>query len=182
MKKIGILGAGGIGSNVALNLVRSGVSNLKIVDFDRIDLSNLNRQFYFHDQIGRSKVEALKENLIRIAPDLEIEIIDIKIEKSNIKDLFSDCNILVEAFDKVEYKKLLIENFYGSNKLIVSASGIAHHDIDDISTKKFGKNTYVVGDFKNGIEEYKTYSPKVLIISSIMANIVMSKGGYYEKK
>lgn len=179
--KIGILGAGGIGSNVAVNLVRSGVSNLKIADFDRIDLSNLNRQFYFHDQIGRSKVEALKENLERIAPDLDLEIIDTKIEKKNIKELFDDCDILVEAFDKKEYKKLLIEEFHSSNKLIVSASGIAHHDLDDISTKKFGDNIYVVGDFKKGIEEYKTYSPKVLIVASIMANIVMNEGGYYEK-
>ena len=179
--KIGILGAGGIGSNVALNLVRSGISNIKIVDFDRVDFSNLNRQFYFYDQIGRLKVEALKENLIRIAPNVKIEIIDTKIDKSNIKNLFDDCNILVEAFDKKEYKKLLIENFYNPNKLIVTASGIAHHDIDDISTRKFGKNIYVVGDFKKGIEQYKTYSPKVLIVASIMANIVMNKGGYYEK-
>ena len=179
--KIGILGAGGIGSNVALNLVRSGVSNLKIADFDRIEPSNLNRQFYFHDQIGRSKVEMLRENLKRIAPDLEMEIIDTKIEKNNVKELFDDCDILVEAFDKKEYKKLLIEEFHSSNKLIVSASGIAHHDIDNILTKKFGKKIYVVGDFKNGIEEYKTYSPKVLIVASMMANIVMNKGGYYEK-
>jgi len=179
--KIGILGAGGIGSNVAVNLVRSGVSNIKIADFDKLDLSNLNRQFYFHDQIGRSKVEMLKENLERIAPDLKIEIIDRKIEKNNVKELFDDCDILVEAFDKKEYKKLMIEEFHSSNKLIVSASGIAHHDIDNILTKKFGKNIYVVGDFKKGIEEYKTYSPKVLIVASIMANIVMSKGGYYEK-
>ncbi len=179
--KIGILGAGGIGSNVAVNLVRSGVSNLKIADFDRIDHSNLNRQFYFHDQIGRSKVEALKENLERIAPDLNLEILDVKIEKNNAKELFDDCDILVEALDKKEYKTLLIEEFYSSNKLIVSASGIAHHDIDNIITKKFGKNLYVVGDFKKGIEEYKTYSPKVLIVASIMANIVMSKGGYYEE-
>ena len=179
--KIGILGAGGIGSNVAVNLVRSGVSNLKIADFDRIELSNLNRQFYFHDQIGKPKVEALRENLVRIDPDLEIEIIDEKLQKNNIKDLFVDCDILVEAFDKREYKTLLIEEFYGSNKLIVSASGIAHHDTDNIQTKKFGENLYVVGDFKKGIEEYKTYSPKVLIVASIMANLVMSKGEYYEK-
>lgn len=179
--KIGILGAGGIGSNVAMNLVRSGISNLKIVDFDRIDISNLNRQFYFYDQIGRPKVEVLKENLERIVPDLEIEIIDVKIEKNNIKKYFDDCDILVEAFDKKEYKKMLIQEFYSSNKLIVSASGIAHHDVDDISTKKFGENIYVVGDFKKGIENYKTYSPKVMIVASIMAGIVMEKGGYYEK-
>lgn len=179
--KIGILGAGGIGSNIAVNLVRSGISNIKIVDFDRIDISNLNRQFYFHDQIGRPKVEALKENLKKIEPNLKIEIVDTKIDKKNIKELFDDCDILVEGFDKKEYKKLVIEEFYSSKKLIVSASGIAHHDLDSILTKKFGENIYVVGDFKKGIEEYKTYSPKVLIIASIMANIVMNKGGYYEK-
>ena len=180
--KIGILGAGGIGSNVAVNLVRSGITNFKIADFDRVELSNLNRQFYFYDQIGKPKVQGLKENLEKIDPSVEIEIIDKKIEKDNIKELFSDCDILVEAFDKKEYKKLLIEEFYSSNKIIVSASGIAHHNVDDISTKKFGENIYVVGDFKKGIEEYKTYSPKVLIVASIMSNIIMSKGGYYEKK
>lgn len=179
--KIGILGAGGIGSNVAVNLVRSGVSNLKIVDFDKIDLSNLNRQFYFYDQIGRSKVEALKENLERIAPNLNLEIIDTKIEKNNIKKYFDDCDILVEAFDKKEYKKLLIEEFSSSNKLIVSASGIADHDIENISIKKFREKIYIVGDFKKDIERYKTYSSKVMMVASIMSNIVMEKGGYYEK-
>ncbi len=71
--KIGIAGAGGIGSNVAVNLVRSSASALKIVDFDRVELSNLNRQFYFHDQIGRFKVEALAENLRRIRPECHLE-------------------------------------------------------------------------------------------------------------
>ena len=64
--RIGIAGAGGLGSNVAVNLVRTGVKKLKIVDFDVVDESNLNRQFYFMDQVGRPKVEALRENLLRI--------------------------------------------------------------------------------------------------------------------
>ena len=179
--KIGILGGGGIGSNVAVNLVRSGVSSLKIVDFDRVEHSNLNRQFYFYDQIGMSKVEALKGNLERIDPNLDIEIMDIKVEKHNIEELFEDCDILVEAFDRKEYKKMVVEKFYGSNKLIVSASGIAHHDLDNVEIKIFGENIWIVGDFKKGIDKFKTYSSKVSMVASIMTNIVLEKGGYYEE-
>ena len=73
--KIGIAGAGGLGSNVALNLVRSGIDAFRIVDFDCVEASNLNRQFYFRDQIGRPKVEALRENLQRIRPEVEVDAI-----------------------------------------------------------------------------------------------------------
>ena len=78
--KVGIAGAGGLGSNCAFNLVRSGFKKLAIVDFDRVEPSNLNRQFYFADQIGLAKVAALKDNLLRINPDLELEIHQEKIE------------------------------------------------------------------------------------------------------
>ena len=65
--RIGIAGAGGIGSNVAMLLVRAGFTKFTIVDFDYLEQSNLNRQFYFEDQLGKSKVESLKINLERIS-------------------------------------------------------------------------------------------------------------------
>ncbi|KYH29195.1 putative adenylyltransferase/sulfurtransferase MoeZ [Clostridium colicanis DSM 13634] len=88
--KVGIAGAGGLGSNCAFNLVRSGFKKIKIVDFDVVEPSNLNRQFYFIDQIGMPKVEALKKNLERINPDLELEIFQLKINAENIIELFGD--------------------------------------------------------------------------------------------
>jgi sulfur carrier protein ThiS adenylyltransferase len=87
--KIGIAGAGGLGSNVAVNLVRSGVDEIKIADFDVIEQSNLNRQFYFKDQIGQNKVNALFENLKRINPQIKLQIIQRKLERENLKEIFS---------------------------------------------------------------------------------------------
>ncbi|MDX1810028.1 MAG: sulfur carrier protein ThiS adenylyltransferase ThiF [Sulfurospirillaceae bacterium] len=172
---IGIAGAGGIGSNVAVNLIRSGVKKLKIVDFDRIEQSNLNRQFYFQDQIGRYKVEALKENLQRINPEAQIITLNTKIEEHNINDIFDDCDIIVEGFDKAQYKALLIEYFIETKSLIVSASGIADHDLEEIKVKKIKDNCYIIGDFKKDIKDFKTYSTKVSIVAAMMANIVLEK-------
>lgn len=179
--KIGIAGAGGLGSNVAVNLVRSGVTEIKIADFDEIEQSNLNRQFYFRDQIGQTKVNALFENLKRINPELKLQIVHMRLEKENIHEIFSDCQIIVEAFDKSIYKSMIIEEFLTNKQLIVAGSGIAHHDLDKIETRKLRDNLYVVGDFTKGIEEYKTFSTKVSIVAATMANIVLDKGGFYEK-
>lgn len=178
--KIGIAGAGGLGSNVAVNLVRSGITEIKIADFDTIEQSNLNRQFYFKDQIGQTKVNALFENLKRINPELKLQIIQRKLDSENIGDIFSDCDIIVEAFDKKEYKKIVIEEFITHKKLIVAGSGIAHHDLDKIETRKLRENLYVVGDFTKGIDNYKTFSTKVSVVAATMANVVMDKGGFYE--
>lgn len=113
--KIGIAGAGGLGSNVAVHLVRSGISSLKICDFDVIENSNLNRQFYFKDQIGQNKVNALFENLKRINPSLNLQIIQRKLDNSNLENIYNDCDIIVEAFDKKEFKALLLETFINSH-------------------------------------------------------------------
>src|SRR5690554_2921117 len=86
--KIGIAGAGGLGSNCAFNLVRSGFNNLVIADYDKIEYTNLNRQFFFYEQVGKHKVEVLKENLLLINPDLKIQTYNQKIEEHNIKYIF----------------------------------------------------------------------------------------------
>lgn len=181
MIKIGIAGAGGIGSNVAVHLVRTGIKNLKIADFDIIDESNLNRQFYFHDQIGLSKVETLKNNLLSIDPHGNFKTENIRLERENMADFFEECHIIVEAFDKSKYKTMLIEELYPKGKIIVSASGIAHWDMESIKMKEIMPDLFVVGDFQKDIEEYKTYSHKVSIISAMMAGIVLEKGGFYER-
>ena len=178
--KIGIAGAGGLGSNVAVNLVRSGVTDIKIADFDVIEQSNLNRQFYFKDQIGQNKVNALFENLKRINPELKLQIIQRRLERDNLKEIFSDCDIIVEAFDKNIYKSMIIEEFLSNKKLIVAGSGVAHYDLQNIETRRLRDNLYIVGDFTKGIENYKTFSTKVAVVAATMANVVMEKGGFYE--
>ncbi|MDD2422568.1 MAG: sulfur carrier protein ThiS adenylyltransferase ThiF, partial [Heliobacteriaceae bacterium] len=122
---VGIAGAGGLGSNCAVFLVRSGFRRLKIVDYDVVEWSNLNRQFFFADQVGQKKVAALRENLLRINPDLELEMLAIKITPENVRDIFAACDVVVEAFDEVAGKKLLMETYGNSGKLFVCASGLA---------------------------------------------------------
>lgn len=174
--KIGIGGCGGIGSNVAMFLVRAGVSNLKIVDFDKIELSNLNRQFYFKNQVKKYKSEILKENLIKIDEKVIVESIVEKITTENVNSIFNDCHIIVEAFDKKEYKKLLLENSNG--KFVVCANGIGGRDLESITYKKMG-NFHIFGDFYSDISEHKTYSTKVSIIAAMMANKILD---YLEEK
>lgn len=174
MKKIGIAGIGGIGSNIAVHLVRAGVETLKYADFDVVDSSNLNRQFYFCDQIGFPKTVALEINLKRINPDIIVVYSHTRITKENINNIFGDCDIIVEGFDNVESKKLLIETFWESEKVVISANGIAGSDTSGIRviTKK---NIYMIGDFETDISEHKTYSHKVAAVAALMAGIVYDK-------
>ena len=176
--KIGIAGCGGIGSNVAYHLVRTGVDYLKFGDFDKIENSNLNRQFFFKNQVGLYKSETLAKNLSAINPQGIFQFEIIKFDRYNIKTFFSDCDIVVEAFDKKEYKAMLIEELLPLGKIIVSASGIGHWDTNNITTKKIGKNLTIVGDFEKDTDDYKTYSHKVGMVAAIMAGIVLENGGY----
>jgi sulfur carrier protein ThiS adenylyltransferase len=173
--KIGIAGAGGLGSNCAFNLVRSGFKNFTIVDFDHIEYSNLNRQFYFLDQVGKVKVETLKENLLRINPDTNITVIKTKIGAGNIRSFFADCNVVVEAFDQVEYKKLIIETFICTNKLLVAASGLAGWgNSDKITVKQINPNFYLIGDEISEVSENcPPMSPKVNITAAKQADVIL---------
>jgi len=101
-KTVGIAGAGGLGSNCAVALARVGIGKLIIADFDVVSLSNLNRQYYFYDQIGKKKTTSLKENILRINPSCNVVAYDVFVDKTNISELFHECDIIVEAFDKAE--------------------------------------------------------------------------------
>lgn len=103
--KIGLAGAGGLGSNCARFLVCSGFKQFKIVDFDQVEYSNLNRQFYFLHQVGQLKVDALDQNLSQINPGLEMEKLPLRIDKTNVHSLFNDCHILIEALDGPKLKE-----------------------------------------------------------------------------
>lgn len=172
--RIGLAGAGGLGSNCAYNLVRAGFKRFIIVDFDIIDPSNLDRQFYFMDQVGMKKVEALKINLLRINPGLELKMIDKKIENTNIKELFNDCDVIVECFDKAEYKSMLVSGLLHSGKLIVSASGLGGiGSSDDIKTHKIKKNLIIIGDLKSDIDRAPALSPRVSVAAAKQADAVL---------
>lgn len=178
--RIGIAGAGGIGSNVALNLVRSGITAFKIIDFDRVESSNLDRQFYFADQVGKLKVEMMRYNLERINPDIKIEIGTERITPENIDQLFIDCDTIVEGLDKQADKKMVLEHFGQSKRLVVSANGIAGSDIGNIQVKKIG-NIHIIGDFTTDCCHAALHAHKVVTVAARMTAVLLTSGTDNEK-
>lgn len=178
MMNITIAGAGGIGSNVAVHLIRSGITRLTIIDFDKVEASNLNRQFYFADQIGQPKVKMLAHNLGRINPDIDITCVNTRITEQNIDELFADCNIIVEGFDSISEKKMVLEKFGNNTNLMVSASGIAGCEVETITTRKIG-NCYIVGDFAKDCRFHPLFSHKVSAVAAKMAEIILLHGEFY---
>ena len=174
--KIGVAGLGGLGSNVISHLVRAGIRRFVAADFDVVSASNLNRQFFFADQVGRKKTEALAENLRRIAPDLELDFRDLRLTEENTQDLFADCDVVVEAFDKADAKTMLIGALADSGIPVVAASGLAGFGkSNDIRVRKAGKNLYLVGDLVSGISpELAPASPRVGIAAAMEANTVVA--------
>jgi sulfur carrier protein ThiS adenylyltransferase len=172
--KIGIAGAGGLGSNCAFNLTRVGFKKFKIIDFDAVDHSNLNRQFYFTDQIGMKKVEALKINLERINPDMEIEACAERIEKDDVRGFFEDCDVIVEAFDRAEYKSMIVSQLLDTGKLIVAASGLAGFGkSDEIRVHDVKKNLKIIGDLRSDISNDPPMSPRVNVAAAKQADVIL---------
>lgn len=170
--KVGIAGVGGIGSNTAVALIRAGFLDLKLVDFDRVESSNLNRQFYFYDQVGEYKVNALRDNLLRINPAARIETQVLQLDNSNILSALADCRVLVEGFDGSRAKKMVLECFGGQEVRVVSACGIAGRNLQNIQQRQLG-NSIIVGDFRTDVQQAELYCPKIQIISAIMADCVV---------
>ena len=170
--RVGIAGIGGIGSNVARHLAQAQIKEIKIVDFDRVEVSNLNRQFYFFSQVGEKKTNSLEKNLKEIFPGICIEKVEKKIEPKDAKALFSDCSIVVEGFDNKNLKKMIIEELCGTDQLVVSASGIAGENMDAVTTRKIG-NCRIVGDFVSDQDDFELFPPKIAMAASIMAGIVL---------
>ena len=172
--QVGIAGCGGLGSNCAFNLVRSGFKNFIIVDFDVIEYSNLNRQFYFYDQVGTEKAEALKHNLLKINPNINIKAIVKKLESDNIEETFKDCDIIVEAFDKAEYKSMIASKFMGKDKLFVSGSGmVGIGNSDDIKVNRIKDKFIVIGDMTSDSKDSFPVSPRVNIAAAKQADVIL---------
>ena len=173
--RVGIAGAGGLGSNCAMHLVRAGVKHLTVVDFDVVNESNLNRQFFFRDQLGRKKVEALKENLLRIEPDADIRAVDMRLDASSAREVFADCGIVVEAFDAVDAEVMLVSAFASSGKKLVTASGLAGWGRSNaMKVRKMG-NIVAIGDGETSVGDGAApVSPRVGIAAAMEANAVVS--------
>jgi sulfur carrier protein ThiS adenylyltransferase len=173
---VGIAGVGGLGSNCAVALARVGIGKIIISDFDIVYESNLNRQYFFKDQIGLRKVDALKDNIKRINP--EIEIIDnyIKLNEDNIVEIYKDCDVIVEAFDLAEMKKMLIETLLSElpEKPIVIGIGMAGFGDSNSINFRQSENLYICGDEKSEVsDENPPLAPRVGIVANMQANTVL---------
>ena len=174
--RVCILGLGGLGSNVAVLLARAGIGYLKLVDFDIVEASNLNRQQYRISHIGMKKTEAMKTIIKEINPFVEVETLDIKVDRKNIYSIIGDIEIVVEAFDSAETKAMTIEELLiNKNKIVVSASGMAGlGSANEIVTRKIKDNFYLIGDNYSDYEEYSgIMSTRVMICAAHQANIVL---------
>jgi sulfur carrier protein ThiS adenylyltransferase len=175
--KVGIAGAGGLGSNCALNLVRSGFKHFVICDFDVVEPDNLNRQFYFYDQFKMAKVDALTANLRRINPELEITALPVKLTAANAPEIFAGCDVVVEAFDRAEEKRMLVETFYSSGKFLISASGLAGWgNADAIMTLRVHDQFYMVGDLASEVAANRPpCAPRVNIAAAKQADLILAR-------
>ncbi|PKN06297.1 MAG: thiamine biosynthesis protein ThiF [Deltaproteobacteria bacterium HGW-Deltaproteobacteria-7] len=172
--KVGIAGAGGLGSNCAQNLVRCGFLRLKLVDFDIVEASNLDRQFYFTDQTGMAKVDALKINLLRINSGLDVEALTVKIGEGDGTNIFGDCDIVAECLDRAEAKSRLVSELLPMGKLIVAASGLGGYgETDRIRVRRIRNNLVIVGDLTSDITDHPALSPRVSITAAKQVDVIL---------
>ena len=175
-KKVCILGLGGLGSNVAILLARAGIGSLKLVDFDTVEASNLNRQQYRISHIGLKKTEVMKTIVKEINPFVEVGTLDIKVDRKKIHSIVEDIEIVVEAFDRAETKAMTLEELLAKkNKIVVSASGMAGlGSANEIITRKIKDNFYLIGDNYSDYEEYSgIMSTRVMLCAAHQANMVL---------
>ena len=172
-----ICGLGGLGSNIAIALARAGIGKLILIDFDKVDITNLHRQQYKASQVGMYKTEALRENLAEINPYLETEIQTVCVTEENAKELLKECDIICEAFDNAECKAMLT-NFVLEempDKYLVAASGMAGMgSANSIHTRKVTKRFYLCGDEISDVKDgIGLVSSRVMLCASHQAHMVL---------
>jgi sulfur carrier protein ThiS adenylyltransferase len=181
---IGIAGLGGLGSNIAAALVRSGVGHLTLVDFDTVELSNINRQLYTLSHIGQKKAEALPMILHEINPFCDITAHPLRITEDNCKALFADCDILIEAFDVAEQKAMLVNTVLEQmpEKYLISGSGMAGFGhANAITTRIITEKLTLCGDGKTDVADgVGLTASRVMVCAGHMAaravEIILHKG------
>lgn len=174
---VAVCGLGGLGSNIAIALARAGIGKLHLIDFDKIDLSNLNRQQYFVSQLGMYKTDALKETLLKIAPYCDIKTDTVRISADNIKELLADEAVICEAFDDAEAKAMLINGVSDKlpEKYLVAASGMAGMSTANlIKTRKITEHFYLCGDGISDVsDDIGLVASRVMVCAAHQAHAVL---------
>ncbi|MBN1241911.1 MAG: sulfur carrier protein ThiS adenylyltransferase ThiF [Spirochaetales bacterium] len=174
--RVGIAGAGGLGSNCAVALARAGVGHLVVADFDVVQRSNLDRQYYFLDQIGKHKTEALRENIARIDPDIRVDAKALRLDAGNVAVAFAGCSVVVEALDDAAAKAMLIEAALAISPetLVVAASGIAGWGrVEELGVRRMGR-LFLVGDLESAVsDELPPMASRVGVAACMEADLVL---------
>ena len=173
-KKIGIGGAGGLGSNCAMMLVRTGFKHLEIIDQDIIDASNLNRQQFYAAEVGLPKVDTLKKRLLDINPEATILIHQTQWHEGNAEKFFKGFDFIVEAFDVTDWKYRFVQYYAPRFAVIVSGVGMAGlNEKKPMTVKKMG-NVYICGDRStDSAQGHPPMAPRVTQCAAMMAEIIL---------
>jgi len=175
-KVVGIAGAGGLGSNIAISLLRAGVQRFIIADYDRVELSNLNRQYYFLDQVGMTKTAALHQNLLRINPHVQATLHDTWITADNLTDLFAESHLLIEAFDGPEMKAMAANRWlqYFPDRFIITGSGISGYGMNSTLGITVRGKLIICGDQKTQYtKEIGLTAPRIGLVAQMQANAAL---------
>lgn len=151
---VAIVGCGGLGSNAAAMLLRSGVGELTLIDFDVVEPSNLNRQLFFEDQLGRPKTEALAETLLRIKPQARLRLHQLRVTEETLCPLVADADVVIEAVDRAEVKAFIANTLlcHMPDKPLVGASGLAGiSSANSVVTERITDSFYLVGDLHSDV-------------------------------
>lgn len=182
---VAVCGLGGLGSNIALSLARAGIGRLHLIDFDRVDISNLNRQQYAVSQLSMYKTEALRDNLLSVSPYLDIVTDTVRVTEENLAGLLAEDDIICEAFDRAEAKAMLVngvmETFPG--KYLVAGSGMAGmSSSNSIRTRQVTKHFYLCGDGTSDIADgMGLVASRVMLCAAHQAHMVLRiLAGEYE--
>ena len=174
---VAICGLGGLGSNIAIALARAGIGKLILIDFDRVDITNLHRQQYKASQVGMYKTDALSESIKEIAPYIDIKSHNIRITEDNAVDLLQDADIICEAFDNPEAKAMLTNLVLERipNKFLVAASGMAGFgSANTIKTRKVMSRFYLCGDGTSEVQsEGCLVASRVMLCAAHQAHTVL---------
>ena len=172
-----VCGLGGLGSNIAVALARAGIGKLLLIDFDRVDITNLHRQQYRANQIGLYKTDALAEILSEIAPYTEIRTVTAKITEENLAVLLKDADVICEAFDNAESKAMLVNGVLEQlpDCYLVAASGMAGMDTPNtIRTRRIMKRFYLCGDgVSDAADTIGLTAPRVMLCAAHQAHTVL---------
>ncbi|MBQ7299955.1 MAG: thiamine biosynthesis protein ThiF [Clostridia bacterium] len=182
---VAVCGLGGLGSNIAISLARTGIGKLILIDFDRVDITNLHRQQYKADQSGMYKTDALRSNLEEIAPYVEFETHAVRLTEDNAAELLRDADIICEAFDRAECKAMLINFVLETmlDKYIVSASGMAGLGSGNtIKTRRISEKFYLCGDGISDVSDgIGLVASRVMLCAAHQAHTVLRiLAGHFE--